>query len=150
MRRFVLSLLLAALLTPLASPFAPTAHAQPTGDWAIPGGPGYGWSVDELHAQMFGYHYNLTAGHASSSPWWSWPLALKPTWFFNGSYDLDQVAVIYNGGNPILFWAGVPAVIVCAVLAWRRRSAGGTPGVIAMKSAAVPGGSRITSSATRA
>jgi predicted membrane-bound dolichyl-phosphate-mannose-protein mannosyltransferase len=91
-------------------------------DWTAAGGPGYGWSIEELHAQMFGYHYNLTAGHASSSPWWSWPLALKPTWFFNGSYDLDQVAVIYNGGNPILFWAGVPAILACGVLAWKRRS----------------------------
>ena len=85
-------------------------------------GPGYGWSLEELHGQMFGYHYGLTAGHASSSPWWSWPLGLKPTWFFNGTYDGEQIAVIYNGGNPILFWAGVPAVIACAVLAWKRRS----------------------------
>ena len=91
-------------------------------DWAISGGPGYGWSLDELHAQMFGYHFNLKAGHASSSPWWSWPLALKPTWFFNGTYDSDQVAAIYNGGNPILFWAGIPALAACAVLAWKRRS----------------------------
>lgn len=91
-------------------------------DWAITGGPGYGWSLDELHAQMFGYHFNLKAGHASSSPWWSWPLALKPTWFFNGSYDSDQVAAIYNGGNPILFWAGIPALAACSVLAWKRRS----------------------------
>ena len=86
-------------------------------------GPGYGWSLEELHGQMFGYHYGLTAGHASASPWWSWPLGLKPTWFFSGSYDADQVAVIYNGGNPILFWAGVPAIVACAVLAWKRRSA---------------------------
>ncbi|MCV0402156.1 MAG: phospholipid carrier-dependent glycosyltransferase [Chloroflexi bacterium] len=86
-------------------------------------GPGYGWSVEELHSQMFGYHFGLTAGHASSSPWWSWPLGLKPTWFFSGSYDLDQVAVIYNGGNPILFWAGIPAIAVCGFLAWKRRSA---------------------------
>jgi len=85
-------------------------------------GPGYGWSIDELHSQMFGYHYGLTAGHASASPWWSWPLGIKPTWFFNGTYDVEQIAVIYNGGNPILFWAGVPAVIGCAILAWRRRS----------------------------
>jgi predicted membrane-bound dolichyl-phosphate-mannose-protein mannosyltransferase len=93
-------------------------------DWAIGGGPGYGWSLDELHAQMFGYHFNLTAGHASSSPWWSWPLALKPTWFFGGTaYDRDQIAVIYNGGNPVLFWAGIPALVACAVLAWKRRSA---------------------------
>jgi dolichyl-phosphate-mannose--protein O-mannosyl transferase len=73
---------------------------------------------------MFGYHFNLTAGHDSASPWWSWPLALKPTWFFGGtSYDADQIAVIYNGGNPLLFWAGIPALLVCGVLAWKRRSA---------------------------
>ncbi|CAN5189475.1 hypothetical protein BH23CHL9_BH23CHL9_01770 [soil metagenome] len=91
-------------------------------DWATAGGPGYGWSLDELHSQMYGYHYNLTAGHDSASPWWSWPLALKPTWFFNGTYDADRIAVIYNGGNPILLWAGIPAIVVCAVLAWKRRS----------------------------
>jgi 4-amino-4-deoxy-L-arabinose transferase-like glycosyltransferase len=91
-------------------------------DWTVGGGPGYGWSLEELHAQMFGYHFNLTAGHDSASPWWSWPLALKPTWFFNGTYDNDWIAVIYNGGNPVLFWAGVPAIVVCAVLAWKRRS----------------------------
>ena len=43
--------------------------------WTVAGGPGYGWSIDELHSQMFGYHFGLTAGHASASPWWSWPLA---------------------------------------------------------------------------
>jgi len=91
-------------------------------DWAIGGGPGYGWSVDELHAQMFGYHFNLKAGHDSASPWWSWPLALKPTWFYSGSFDSEQLAVIYNGGNPVLFWAGIPALAACAVLAWKRRS----------------------------
>ncbi len=99
-------------------PYLQLGHAFAAG----PSGPGYGWSIDELHSQMFGYHFGLTAGHASSSPWWSWPLALKPTWFFNASYDARQIAVIYNGGNPILFWAGVPAVAACAVFAWRRRS----------------------------
>jgi predicted membrane-bound dolichyl-phosphate-mannose-protein mannosyltransferase len=91
-------------------------------DWAIGGGPGYGWSVDELHAQMFGYHFNLTAGHDSASPWWSWPLALKPTWFHVSNFDGRQVALIYNGGNPILFWAGIPALVACGILAWKRRS----------------------------
>jgi predicted membrane-bound dolichyl-phosphate-mannose-protein mannosyltransferase len=91
-------------------------------DWATAGGPGYSWSIDELHAQMFGYHFNLTAGHDSASPWWSWPLALKPTWFHVGNFDGRQVALIYNGGNPILFWAGIPALFACGVLAWKRRS----------------------------
>ncbi|MEP6470054.1 MAG: phospholipid carrier-dependent glycosyltransferase [Chloroflexota bacterium] len=86
------------------------------------GGPGYGWSLDELQAQMFGYHFGLQAGHPSSSPWWSWPLDLKPVWFYGHDFDGRRTAVIYNGGNPILFWAGVPAIAWCAVQAWRRRS----------------------------
>ncbi len=92
---------------------------------AIPNqGPGYGWSLDELQAQMFGYHFGLQAGHPAASPWWSWPLDLKPVWFYGspGEWDNRLVAAIYNGGNPILFWAGVPAILGAALLAWRRRS----------------------------
>jgi predicted membrane-bound dolichyl-phosphate-mannose-protein mannosyltransferase len=85
-------------------------------------GPGYGWTLDELQAQMFGYHFGLQAGHPSSSPWWSWPLDLKPTWFYGHDFDARRTAVIYNGGNPILFWAGVPAMIWIGLQAWRRRS----------------------------
>jgi C-terminal four TMM region of protein-O-mannosyltransferase len=91
---------------------------------SIPGGPGYGWSLDELQVQMFSYHFNLQAGHPAASPWWSWPLDLKPVWFYGSStWDSNLVAAIYNGGNPVLFWAGVPAIVACGVLAWRRRSA---------------------------
>jgi hypothetical protein len=85
-------------------------------------GPGYQWSLEELHAQMFGYHFGLQAGHASSSPWWSWPLDLKPTWFYGHDFDDRLYGAIYNGGNPVLFWAGVPAILYGAVQAWRRRS----------------------------
>ncbi|HEY8922114.1 MAG TPA: phospholipid carrier-dependent glycosyltransferase, partial [Candidatus Limnocylindria bacterium] len=85
-------------------------------------GPGYGWSLDEMQSQMFGYHFGLQAGHPAASPWWSWPLDLKPVWFYSHSYDDRLMAVIYNGGNPILFWAGIPAIGWCAVQAWRHRS----------------------------
>jgi predicted membrane-bound dolichyl-phosphate-mannose-protein mannosyltransferase/Gpi18-like mannosyltransferase len=85
-------------------------------------GPGYGWSLDEMQSQMFGYHFGLQAGHPAASPWWSWPLDLKPVWFYSHSYDNRELAVIYNGGNPILFWAGIPAILFCAVQAWRHRS----------------------------
>jgi hypothetical protein len=85
-------------------------------------GPGYGWSLEELHAQMFGYHFGLQAGHAASSPWWSWPLDLKPVWFYGHDFDERTIGVVYNGGNPILFWAGVPAIAWCGLQAWRRRS----------------------------
>jgi len=85
-------------------------------------GPGYGWSLDELQSQMFGYHFGLQAGHPAASPWWSWPLDLKPVWFYGHSFDGGTIAVIYNGGNPVLFWAGIPAIIFAGLQAWRRRS----------------------------
>jgi hypothetical protein len=71
---------------------------------------------------MFGYHFGLQAGHAASSPWWSWPLDLKPVWFYSHSFDFSRIAVTYNGGNPALFWASVPAIGAALLLAWRRRS----------------------------
>jgi hypothetical protein len=85
-------------------------------------GPGYGWSLDEMQSQMFGYHFGLTAGHPASSPWWSWPLDLKTVFFYTHSFDDRLLAVVYNGGNPILFWAGVPAILFAGVTAWRRQS----------------------------
>ena len=71
---------------------------------------------------MYSYHFGLQAGHPASSPWWSWPLDLKPVWFYSHSFDFNQIAVVYNGGNPALFWASVPAILVSLFLAWRRRS----------------------------
>ena len=99
-------------------PYLQLGHAIAT----VSQGPGYGWSLDELQSQMFGYHFGLQAGHPAASPWWSWPLDLKPVWFYSHSYDDRLLAVIYNGGNPILFWAGIPAILWCALQAWRRRS----------------------------
>jgi hypothetical protein len=43
-------------------------------------------------------------------------------WFYSHSFDFERIAVTYNGGNPALFWASVPAVVVSLLLAWRRRS----------------------------
>ena len=99
-------------------PYLQLGHGIATQDL----GPGYGWSLDEMQSQMFGYHFGLQAGHPAASPWWSWPLDLKPVWFYSHAYDGRELAVIYNGGNPILFWAGIPAVVFCAVQAWRHRS----------------------------
>ena len=74
-------------------------------------GPGYGWSLDEMHAQMLGYHFGLQAGHPSSSPWWSRPLDLKPVWFYGHDFDGRRIGRHLQRRQPDPLLAGVPALI---------------------------------------
>lgn len=42
------------------------------------------WGVQEF---MFSYHSGLTATHSYQSPWWQWPLLIRPMWYYVG-YDV--------------------------------------------------------------
>ena len=44
-----------------------------------------GWNLWELTQQMYWYHSSLTAPHCAGSPWWSWPLDLKPVYSYFGT-----------------------------------------------------------------
>ncbi|MGH2377547.1 MAG: phospholipid carrier-dependent glycosyltransferase [Candidatus Limnocylindria bacterium] len=82
----------------------------------------FGWNLVELTQQMYWYHSGLTAPHPAGSPWWSWPLVLKPVYWYLGSPGGGQTAVIYDAGNVVLFWGGLAAVVWAAIAAWRARS----------------------------
>ena len=81
-----------------------------------------GETLVELTKRMYEYHNNLTAAHAASSPWWAWPLNLKPVWFYQGSYAYSTSAAIYDAGNTVIWWLGIPAMAFVAFQAYRRRS----------------------------
>jgi hypothetical protein len=76
----------------------------------------------DLTGEMYRYHNNLTAAHPASSPWWAWPLDLKPVWFYQDSYAGGTGAAIYDAGNLVIWWLGVPAMAFAAWQAYRRRS----------------------------
>ncbi len=86
-------------------------------------GPGHG-IVDVFRAQlhMLRYHEGVTDPHPFASPWWSWPLVGKPVWFYMGT-DLKEgmMSSIVTMGNPLIWWAGIPAVAYAAYIAWKRR-----------------------------
>lgn len=85
--------------------------------------PGHsGQTLLDLTAAMYRYHNDLTAAHAASSPWWAWPLDLKPVWFYQGSFAGDTAASIYDAGNVVIWWLGIPAMAFLALQAFRRRS----------------------------
>lgn len=68
-----------------------------------------------LQWEMLRYHSHLHRTHPWSSPWWSWPLLLRPVWYASESHG-PAVQQIFALGNPILWWLFLPAV---GVLAWR-------------------------------
>ncbi|MBM4435234.1 MAG: phospholipid carrier-dependent glycosyltransferase [Chloroflexi bacterium] len=82
----------------------------------------YGWGLVELTMQMYWYHSGLTAPHPAGSPWWSWPLVLKPVYWYLGNPGPGSTAVIYDAGNIVLFWGGIAAFAWAAVTAVRARS----------------------------
>lgn len=62
----------------------------------------------ELHKQMW-FYQTQTAGtqtHPYQSPWWSWLIMGRPVFLYL-SPGGDK---IYNLGNPIIFWLGLPAM----------------------------------------
>ncbi len=94
------------------------------GHQLVPGWPeGHtGQTLWDLTRSMYDYHDNLRATHPAASPWWAWPLDLKPVWFYQGSFAGDTAAAIYDHGSLVSWWLAVPAMAFVAWQAWARRS----------------------------
>ncbi|MCL1796383.1 MAG: phospholipid carrier-dependent glycosyltransferase, partial [Clostridia bacterium] len=63
--------------------------------------------------RMFGYHANLLAGHSYQSPWYEWPLILRPMWYYRGLYGIAEgnVSSIVAMGNPVVWWVGCSTMV---------------------------------------
>ena len=90
----------------------------------VPGWPpGHtGQTLLDLTGQMYGYHNGLTAAHPASSPWWAWPMNLKPVWFYQEGLAAGTSAALYDAGSLVIWWLGIPALAFVSWMAFRRRS----------------------------
>jgi Gpi18-like mannosyltransferase len=115
-----------AMLTvlPVAIYVASYAPWVDLGNQWLPGLPGghSGQTLAQLTSSMYQYHDDLRAEHAASSPWWAWPLDLKPVWFYQEQFAGRTTGLIHDAGNLVVFWLGLPAMAFAAWAAWRRRS----------------------------
>jgi Gpi18-like mannosyltransferase len=68
------------------------------------------------------WYENSVAGatHPYASPWWSWPPMLRPVAYWQNFPPRGKVALIWGGGNPVTWWAVVPAMVITSVRAIER------------------------------
>ena len=65
---------------------------------------------------MFSYHSNLDSPHPYSSSWYQWPVMQRPIWYYSrivtgssGTGGLREGISAF--GNPLVWWAGIPAAL---------------------------------------
>ncbi len=61
----------------------------------------------ELNVQMYLSNQRLTATHPYSSSWYTWPLMVRPVYYW-----VEDHARIYLLGNPLVWWLSTAAVLV--------------------------------------
>jgi len=68
---------------------------------------------------IYNYHSNLQESHIYSSPWWSWPLNIKPMLYYREIKEglLSSITVL---GNPAIFLLGNIAILYLFYVLVRR------------------------------
>jgi len=82
-----------------------------------------------LQHQMYEYHHDLVATHPFSSPWWSWPLDLRPVAYYSQEFSKPGAAIQIHAEtialpNPLVWVIGLITIPFSAVLAWKQRHKG--------------------------
>ena len=54
------------------------------------------------------------------SPWWSWPLMLRAPLYWQSMAEPGLIATIWAGGNPVLWWASLGALVITIVRELQR------------------------------
>ena len=65
----------------------------------------------ENQKNMLSYHNNLVATHYFASPYYEWPLIIRPIWYYSGVLSDGMREGISAFGNPLVWWLGIPAFL---------------------------------------
>ena len=80
--------------------------------------------------EMYHYHATLTATHPYGSKWYTWPFLYRPVAYYYEAAGLGTdaftgqplVAGMVNLGNPLIWWASIPALLSLPYFVLRHRS----------------------------
>lgn len=70
---------------------------------------------------MYSYHSKLEATHYFASPYYEWPVIVRPIWYYSRVVSDTLREGISSFGNPLVWWAGLPAFAYMLWLFLRRK-----------------------------
>jgi dolichyl-phosphate-mannose--protein O-mannosyl transferase len=73
-----------------------------------------------FQAKMYAQQTQVLPPHTYQSNWWSWPLMIRPIWYFYESADGAMRGILMLG-NPAILWGGLVAVAACLWAGLRGR-----------------------------
>ena len=103
------------------------------GQIANPAGAGTVFNDNSVFTNVIRWHRQALVNAAKSvpnlqaSPWWSWPLMVRPILLFYQEYAAGKVQTVFAVGNPLVWWAGTCAVIAGIGELWWRLVVRGRP-----------------------
>ncbi len=66
----------------------------------------------ELNEEMYRANATLTATHPYGSKWYTWPLMIRPIYYWNRSSEITPTQEkIYLIGNPLIWWTSTIAIL---------------------------------------
>ena len=78
------------------------------------------WDAQTL---MLDYHANLVAEHYFASPWYEWPLIVKPMWYYQADFKTPgMVSSILSFGNPAVWWTGLTGILFVLIYSIYRNA----------------------------
>jgi dolichyl-phosphate-mannose-protein mannosyltransferase len=78
--------------------------------------------VVAYHQRVIQHNLGMASNFPDSSPFWSWPLLLHPYAYWKKDLLDGTVEVMWCGGNPLLWWAVLPAMLIAFVRGYGQRS----------------------------
>jgi dolichyl-phosphate-mannose-protein mannosyltransferase len=88
-------------------------------DWVVWHGIG---GFVAYHQHVIQHNLDFPASFPNASPFWSWPLLLRPYAYWTKNPLNGTVEVLWCGGNPLLWWAIIPAVLIAGVRGYTHKS----------------------------
>lgn len=81
--------------------------------------------IIQQHLAMWQYHtgFAVTHHHQFESPWWSWPLMLRPEKIYSWmNFVTKQYSSVVLMGNPAIWWFSIVAIMLMAINFIKTRS----------------------------